>query len=115
MEPQSVATLFVSVGATVLSLCLIGMTLKILHAISFVQRSTLPRPQPAIPDEVDPPSNSVSCYVCMAKPATAALVDCGHVGMCSECATRVWASTRMCPLCRKPIQSVTQVEIVTMN
>lgn len=47
------------------------------------------------------------CVVCMAKPQEVAVDPCGHISMCSGCASAVQA----CPMCRGPIGKMLRVYI----
>ena len=40
------------------------------------------------------------CYVCLDADADTMLLGCGHRGLCSACALRLWRMDRRCPLCR---------------
>ena len=37
-------------------------------------------------------------------------MDCGHGGVCYECAMEIWKASNECHLCREPIKSVYQLE-----
>lgn len=112
MEIQAIATLFVAVGSAVLCICLIVLTLKLIRAVTVLHRT-----QPIVcarsPSSIH--DDSVTCYICVTKPATAVLLQCGHVGLCMDCAAQLMRSTRQCPLCRAAITRAAQVEIVTME
>jgi hypothetical protein len=43
------------------------------------------------------------CVICQDEEANIAIVDCGHMSMCRECADLIMSSSRECPLCRTRI------------
>ena len=45
-------------------------------------------------------SNS-NCLVCFEKPPDTVFMNCGHGGICYECALDLWRSSSECFLCRK--------------
>ena len=47
-----------------------------------------------------------TCLICFDKETDAIFMDCGHGGVCYECAIEIWKSTNECHLCREPIKSV---------
>jgi hypothetical protein len=50
------------------------------------------------------------CMVCMARRADAALVECGHAGLCGACAGALWRrGERRCPLCRRGFAGVVRI------
>lgn len=103
MEQQLVTTLFVSIGCVAITLCVVGTALRLAYATRWFRR-----PWNTNTDET-------TCYVCMAAPASAILLECGHVGICLDCAVRLCATTRRCPLCRKYISRVREIEITTVQ
>ena len=52
------------------------------------------------------------CIVCMDRPADAVLLECGHSGLCVECATVLWDQARRCPLCRRGFAAVMRIVTV---
>merc|ERR1712002_513852 len=44
------------------------------------------------------------CTVCLDNPREVLLQSCGHVCMCRDCANRVLAGDRSCPICRKFVE-----------
>lgn len=64
-------------------------------------KTTLPSP-PRAPSDRDADGE---CVVCLEHRAQFALVPCGHVCLCKECAQQ----QVMCPLCRKPVSSTLRV------
>jgi hypothetical protein len=82
-------------------MCIVLLAIKLLREII---------PEPVV--ERQEPVQGIQCYVCMARVATAMLVDCGHAGLCMECGRKLLAIGRGCPLCRAPITRVMQVDIV---
>lgn len=51
------------------------------------------------------------CAVCFTLPRCAALIPCGHVQMCLNCANRVQRATGVCPICRQGIKDILNVYI----
>ena len=51
----------------------------------------------------------VTCAVCLERPVSAALLECGHTVCCVECASALVVSNAPCPLCRAPILRVVRV------
>jgi len=52
------------------------------------------------------------CFVCRKVDATNAVLPCGHKCLCEKCASIIvsWPpQTRLCPICRKPLQSTLKV------
>lgn len=47
------------------------------------------------------------CRICYTKEANAILMDCGHSGVCLDCAPRL--RSRACPFCRRPVRDIKQV------
>lgn len=47
-----------------------------------------------------------SCSVCCGKCNNAIFMDCGHAGLCFECACEVWKKTRKCMICRSEIEKI---------
>ena len=41
------------------------------------------------------------CGVCYASPPDSVYMECGHGGICYECAIDIWKSSEECYLCRK--------------
>lgn len=50
--------------------------------------------------KVDNLERNVTCAVCMQRPRSVALPDCGHMVLCTHCCASV---TRECPICRKQL------------
>ena len=49
------------------------------------------------------------CFVCWGREWDAILLECGHSGLCVECAVKLWDETRRCPLCRQSFTAVMRV------
>ncbi len=49
------------------------------------------------------------CFVCWGREWDAILLECGHSGICVECAVKLWDETRRCPLCRQSFSAVMRV------
>ena len=53
-----------------------------------------------------------SCNICMDRLPEAILLECGHGGLCLQCAHQLWDQTgegRLCPMCRKPITGIVKI------
>ena len=55
-------------------------------------------------DGGEPAQNS--CFVCLEFESDHVLVPCGHLGLCSQCVTKVKST---CPICKTPIQSTMKI------
>jgi len=51
-----------------------------------------------------------SCFVCENQEADAVVMDCGHGGMCYDCAMLGWQISNKCHICRREIKSVLKVK-----
>ena len=55
------------------------------------------------------------CYLCSDRPADAVLIECGHGGLCAECADSLWRrgahqpAGRSCPLCRQTFIGIMRI------
>ena len=56
-----------------------------------------------------PAEDSNSCMVCLERPSNAVLLECGHSGVCVDCACALWAQSRRCPVCRKGFAAVVRI------
>jgi len=57
-----------------------------------------------------PPPPPADCAICLSAPPVMALLPCGHLCLCGECAAQVMArSLRRCPLCRAVAQSANRI------
>jgi hypothetical protein len=54
-------------------------------------------------------SIETECKVCMHAPKSHLFVPCGHMCVCSSCATIVMANTKMCPICCTPASHVVRL------
>ncbi|CAF3547724.1 unnamed protein product, partial [Rotaria sp. Silwood2] len=52
------------------------------------------------------------CVICMAAKKDYTLVPCGHRGFCFDCATRMQQEYRLCPICRKGVDSILKIHDV---
>ena len=50
-----------------------------------------------------------NCLVCLDLPANAILLECGHSGVCVDCASVLWLQSRRCPVCRKGFAAVMRI------
>ena len=55
------------------------------------------------------PKASVECWVCFEGSAEAVLLQCGHAGLCLNCAENLWRARSPCPMCRQPIDMFARV------
>ena len=55
------------------------------------------------------PEDINNCMVCLERPSNAILLECGHSGLCVDCATVLWAQARRCPLCRQGFAGVMRI------
>jgi hypothetical protein len=46
------------------------------------------------------------CYTCFDSKPNTMLITCGHQGLCSVCAARLWRIDKRCPLCRRGVHGV---------
>jgi len=72
------------------------------------------------PDDIvgdDEPANSNSpmddsmanlCSVCFASPPDSVYMECGHGGICYQCALDIWRTSEECYLCRKVDWNITK-------
>jgi hypothetical protein len=51
------------------------------------------------------------CYACSDTEPDAVLLPCGHRGLCSACAARLWTIDRRCPLCRRELCGVVMIGV----
>lgn len=56
-------------------------------------------------DNADDPMNESAylCNVCFGRDADAIFMDCGHGGLCMQCAYDIWKSSDECYMCRETI------------
>lgn len=50
------------------------------------------------------------CMVCCQALSNAVVMNCGHSGICSDCASEIWKHTGICHMCREPIVKILEVE-----
>jgi hypothetical protein len=55
-------------------------------------------------------SSSGQCLICYAKASDAIFLDCGHGGLCYDCALDIWKTSNECFLCRQEIFQVLQID-----
>ncbi|KAJ7334716.1 hypothetical protein DFH08DRAFT_291679 [Mycena albidolilacea] len=69
------------------------------------RRAAAPEPSPPATQaqETTHVERTGLCAICQDEEATMAVVDCGHLAMCKDCAELVMWSSRECPLCRTRI------------
>jgi hypothetical protein len=78
----------------------------------YVYRSKAPpAPQPVPTEPVDHDRHDAEslCFTCVDVAPNTVLLACGHRGLCSACAARLWHVDRRCPLCRRGLKGVVLV------
>lgn len=55
------------------------------------------------------------CLICFEGEPDSVFMDCGHGGVCYECALDVWKATNECFLCRELISQVLQIDLEYKN
>mmetsp|Transcript_10214 Transcript_10214/g.27785 ORF Transcript_10214/g.27785 Transcript_10214/m.27785 type:complete len:925 (+) Transcript_10214:80-2854(+) len=51
------------------------------------------------------------CWICCEGPRDAVFLECGHGGVCIECAQRCFKKKgRLCPMCRQPVAQVVHIQ-----
>ena len=74
---------------------------------------------PAITTTTNNASSSpamANCVICQVAPSSQAIIPCGHICLCDDCATTLTdgpPQSRLCPLCRTRIQSCLQIYLST--
>jgi len=53
--------------------------------------------------------NDNLCYICVSKAPNAIVMDCGHGGMCYECAIESWRKGNKCVMCRQEVYRILKV------
>ena len=59
--------------------------------------------------EADVEEGNTKCMVCWERAPDCILLECGHCGLCVQCADQLWKQTRRCPLCRGSFAAVMQI------
>lgn len=54
-------------------------------------------------------NSGADCVVCLERPATHALIPCGHRCMCSVCSAEVTGRNQRCPMCRAQANRAVQI------
>jgi hypothetical protein len=54
-------------------------------------------------------ADSDDCSICFKNPVNSALVPCGHMGTCIDCAQFIQKKQFPCPYCRNPVQMVVKL------
>jgi len=60
----------------------------------------------------DDDGNDTSCSICMDRAPDAILLECGHGGLCMDCAQSLWDAGpegRLCPMCRNAITGIVKI------
>jgi len=69
------------------------------------QRVPTALPVPSKADNVAGPTTSFEelCVACLCNVRNAIVVDCGHECLCTACSKMILATSRVCPICRRPV------------
>ncbi|KAM3138606.1 hypothetical protein pb186bvf_009358 [Paramecium bursaria] len=67
--------------------------------------------QKAVDQSVRVDQSNNQCIICFDKTPDAVLMNCGHGGLCYDCAIDLWKRKQVCYLCRDQIDSVLQVDL----
>ncbi|KAL4441309.1 hypothetical protein ABPG74_013604 [Tetrahymena malaccensis] len=59
--------------------------------------------------------NEVMCVVCFENPPNTVFMNCGHGGICKQCALDISIKTGTCFLCREPIKQIIRVKDTQSN
>ncbi|EAR93893.2 zinc finger, C3HC4 type (RING finger) protein (macronuclear) [Tetrahymena thermophila SB210] len=59
--------------------------------------------------------SEVTCVVCFENPPNSVFMNCGHGGICKQCALDISIKTGMCFLCREPIKQIIRVKDTQSN
>ena len=54
---------------------------------------------------------SILCTLCCSSPLNGVIMECGHSGICFNCATKLLRHKKKCPLCRNSIEFVLKIDI----
>ena len=54
-------------------------------------------------------TKSSECLICFDREPNSVFMNCGHGGICYECALDVWKKSSECYLCRKKIDSIYRI------
>jgi Zinc finger, C3HC4 type (RING finger) len=57
-----------------------------------------------------PAEESLQCQVCFTAYPDSIFMNCGHGGICYECAMSIWQSSNNCYLCRDEVKYILQIE-----
>ena len=60
----------------------------------------------AVPTKTFDVAPNNECIVCMDRHIDACLVPCGHVALCTKCATSLMKKKKPCPICRADIKQI---------
>jgi len=96
--------LLISSASAVLAVALCGLFVCQCCAILYVLHTQALAEQVVQPTTT--PSGTDPCYTCFDTASDTVLTPCGHRGLCSACAARLWSVDRRCPLCRRVVGGV---------
>ena len=97
--------LLISYASAILAIGMCTVVLCHCCAIVYVfHTQTMGEQHPTIQNHVS--ENVELCYTCFETQPDTILIACGHRGLCSACAARLWTIDRRCPLCRRAVHGV---------
>jgi len=73
-----------------------------------LSRHTAPTIRVEILCPLEPKANADDelCYACENSKPNTMLLACGHQGLCTSCAKKLWRIDRRCPLCRAALKGM---------
>jgi len=69
-----------------------------------VRKDSTHNKEDEIDDSVIP--HDMICVICLTNKRTHAVLECGHVSMCSVCAKQQYDTNQECPICRIPMSQL---------
>jgi len=78
---------------------------------SFVRHQ--PNPQPSFVNNSE--TEETICQICFDKAPDSVFMECGHGGVCFNCALDVWRNSEECYLCRARIEQILQLDCEQVN
>ena len=124
--PHVPAETLVAIGAVVLCLLLLLLSLTLCHSRRCGGRSSstsTTATESLLGSVADPGGMSgvgrgrtsidstISCIVCMDASINCVLMPCAHEVACARCASRL----RLCPVCRMPVEATMKVRVATLD
>ena len=104
----SFASIVLAAAMCAVVLCHCCMIVYVFHTQTMAEQATQPLTAAAQPltTHHETANNAELCYACFDTLPDTVLIACGHRGLCSACAARLWAVDRRCPLCRRAVNGV---------